>query len=84
MDKEEFIKLATSCGYSTKSAAKKYTELCQKESYSNDDFIALHEGNMRWSNIKTDRGMVYIKNGKTTAFSNGIKGNSDSGQDWKY
>lgn len=78
----QFVELAVKCGYSNKPAANKYVKECNKEEYDTSDFIVLHEKSMRWSNVKTDKGMLAIKNGKTTAFSNGIQGNSSKRQDW--
>lgn len=84
MTKEEFIRTAQSSGYSTKTEAKKYVELNPKEDYSMNDLIVLHEGNMHWQGISGDKGLGYAYgvNGKTTAYSNGISGNSGSRQDW--
>lgn len=82
MTKEEFVELAIKCGYSNKPAANKYVKEYDKKEYDTSDFIVLHEKSMRWSNVKTDKGMLAIKNGKTTAFSNGIRGNSNRHQDW--
>ena len=84
MNKQEFIKLAVSSGYGTKSAAEHYTEQHDKSEYTTDDFIELHHASMRWSGVAAHKGLrpVYNLNGKTTAF-NGIRGNSGSGQDWR-
>lgn len=84
MKKEEFIRTVQSCGYGTETGAKKYVELNSKEEYGTDDLIALHEGNMHWQGISGDKGLGYAYgvNGKTTAYSNGICGNSGSRQDW--
>ena len=84
MNKQEFIKLAVSSGYGTKSAAEHYTEQHEKSEYTTDDFIELYHASMRWSGVAADKGLrsVYNLNGKTTAF-NGIRGNSGSGQDWR-
>lgn len=78
MKKEEFIRTVQICGYGTKTGAKKYVELNPKEEYGTDDLIALHEGNMHWQGINGDKGLGYAYgvNGKTTAYSNGISGNS--------
>ena len=85
MTKDEFIKLAVSSGYGTKSAAERYTERHNKTEYTTDDFIELYHTSMRWIGVSSDKGLnhVYGMNGKTTAFSNGIKGNSGGGQDWR-
>ena len=84
MSKQEFIKLAVSSGYGTKSAAEHYTEQHDKSEYTTDDFIELYHTSMRWSGVASDKGLrsVYKLNGKTTAF-NGIRGNSGNGQDWR-
>lgn len=84
MNREEFIKTVQKCGYGTKKGAEKYVEQNPKEDYGTDDIIALHEGNMHWQGINGDKGLnsVYGLNGKTTAFSNGICGNSGERQDW--
>lgn len=83
-EKEEFIRTVQICGYGTKTGAKKYVELNPKEEYGTDDLIDLHEGNMHWQGISGDKGLGYAYgvNGKTTAYSNGICGNSGSRQDW--
>lgn len=84
MKKEEFIRTVQICGYGTKTGAKKYVELNPKEEYGTDDLIALYEGNMHWQGINGDKGLRYAygANGKTTAYSNGICGNSGTRQDW--
>lgn len=82
MTKEEFVELAVKCGYSNKPATNKYVKECNKEEYDIDDFILLYEKSMRWQNVKSDKGMLQIRNGKITAFSNGIQGNSSKRQDW--
>lgn len=84
MNAEEFVRTVQSCGYGTKNGAKKYIEQNPKEEYSTDDLIALHEGNMHWQGVSEDKGLRYVygANGRTTAFSNGIAGNSGPGQDW--
>ena len=83
MNKQEFIKLAVSSGYGTKSAAEHYTEQHDKSEYTTNDFISLYHTSMRGSGVTAHKGLrqVYNLNGKTTAF-NGIRGNSGSGQDW--
>lgn len=84
MNKQEFIKLAVSSGYGTKSATERYTEQHNKPEYTTDDFIELYHTYMRWSGVAAHKGLrpVYNLNGKTTAF-NGIRGNSGNGQDWR-
>ena len=82
MTKEEFVELAVKCGYSNKPAANKYVKEYDKEDYYTYYFILLHQKSMRCQNVKADKGMLWIRNGKTTAFSNGIRGNSSRHQDW--
>ena len=84
MKKEEFIKLAPKCGYGSTTAASKYVEEHQKEDYGTDDFVSLYESSIHWQGISGDKGLGYAYgvNGKTTAYSNGIAGNSGARQDW--
>lgn len=84
MKKEEFIKLVPKCGYGSTTAAKRYIEEHQKEDYGTDDFVSLYESSMHWQGIGGDKGLGYAYgvNGKTTAYSNGIAGNSGVRQDW--
>lgn len=84
MNAEEFVRTVQICGYGTKTGAKKYVELNPKEDYSTDDLIVLHEGSMHWQGVSRDKGLRYAygTNGKTTAHSNGICGNSGVRQDW--
>lgn len=84
MKKEKFIKLAPKCGYGSMTAANKYVEEHQKEDYGTDDFKELYESSMHWQGISADKGLGYAYgvNGKTTAYSNGICGNSGARQDW--
>lgn len=84
MKAEEFVKLASKCGYGTKASAKRYVEENPKEDYDTDDFKELYETSMHWQGISGDKGLGYAYgvNGKTTAFRNGICGNSGSRQDW--
>lgn len=88
MNKEQFIKTAVKSGYGSEDAAKEYVEAHDKPEYDTDDFIALYHqypGCMHWGKCASDKGLrpVYGMNGKTTAMSNGIAGNSGSGQDWR-
>ena len=85
MTREEFIKLAVSSGYGTKSASEHYVEQHDKSEYTTDDFISLYHTSMHWSGVKADKGLLpaYEVNGRTTAFRNDICGNSGSGQDWR-
>ena len=48
------------------------------------DIVELYHTSMRWGGCATDKGLrpVFGVNGKTT-MSNGIAGNSGSGQDWE-
>lgn len=86
MNRNEFIKMSVECGYSDKKHAENYVETYPKKVYSEDDFINLYHYNDPWNKNKSTKGLrkIYGVNGKTTAFSNGIKGNSSSGQDWSY
>lgn len=85
MNKTEFIRLAVSSGYGTKASAEHYTEEHAKPEYTTDDFIELYHTSMRWSGVSADKGLysAYGINGKTTAFRNGVCGNSGNGQDWR-
>lgn len=85
MTKDEFIKLAVSSGYGTKSAAERYVNQHNKTEYTTDDFIEMYHTSMHWSGVSSDKGLnhVYGLNGRTTAFSNGICGNSGGRQDWR-
>ena len=97
MTKEEFVKIAQRCGYGTKKiakkyieqnpkkSAKKYVEKNPKEEYDTNDLITLYEGSMHWEGVNGDKGLryAYDVNGKTTAYSNGICGNSGARQDWE-
>lgn len=85
MNKQEFIKLVVSSGYGTQSAAEHYIEQHDKTEYTTEDFIELYHTSMHWSGVASDKGLnhVYGLNGRTTAFSNGIRGNSGGGQDWR-
>lgn len=84
MNKEGFIKAAVSSGYGSKEAAVRYIEQHQKDEYTVQDFIELYHQSMRWKGCKSDKGLrpVYGINGRTTAMSNGIAGNSGGRQDW--
>ncbi len=84
MTAEEFIRTVQTCGYGTKTEAKKYVGLNPKEDYGTNDLIVLHEGNMHWQGINEDKGLGYAYGvkGKTTAFRNGVCGNSGPRQDW--
>lgn len=84
MNAEEFVRTVQICGYGTKKGAKKYVELNPKENYSTDDLIVLYEGSMRRQGVNGDKGLRYTygTNGKTTAYSNGVCGNSGVRQDW--
>lgn len=85
MNKDEFVKAAALSGYGSKAAAAKYTEQCQKDEYTEQDFIELYHESMRWDYCKSVKGLrpIYGANGKTTAMSNGIAGNSGERQDWR-
>lgn len=85
MNEKEFIKLAVSSGYGTKVATERYVNQHDKTKYTTEDFIELYHTSMHWSGVASDKGLnhVYGLNGRTTAFSNGIRGNSGGGQDWR-
>lgn len=85
MNKQEFIKLAVSSGYGTQSAAEHYIEQHDKTEYTTEDFIELYHTSMHWSGVAADKGLLpaHGVNGRTTAFRNGVGGNSGSGQDWR-
>lgn len=85
MNKDEFIRLAVSSGYGTKASAEHYVNQHNKPKYTTDDFIEMYHTSMHWSGVASDKGLnhVYGLNGRTTAFSNGIRGNSSGGQDWR-
>jgi len=84
MNAEEFVKAAKLSGYASQKAARTYTERVSKEEYMDQDFIELYHTNMHWTGCAADKGLkeVWGVNGKTTAMSNGIAGNSGPGQDW--
>ena len=85
MNKQEFVKLAVSSGYGTKASAEHYVNQHDKTEYTTDDFICLYHTSMHWSGVKADKGLLpaHGVNGRTTAFRNGVAGNSGSGQDWR-
>lgn len=87
MNEIEFIRAAVQSGYANTAAAKAYTERTGKECYSAEDFIDLHQMSMHWQGVSADKGLrsVYgmAAGCRTTAISNGIQGDSGSGQDWK-
>lgn len=88
MNKEQFIKAAVQSGYGSEEAAKEYIEAHDKSEYDTDDFIALYHqypGCMNWEKAKRTKGLrpVFGMHGKTTAFSNGIAGSSETNQDWR-
>lgn len=85
MNKEEFVKLAVSSGYANKHAAEQYAEKTGREEFTDNDFIELYHTSMHWEGCAADKGLrgVYGVNGRTTAMSNGIAGNSGNGTDWR-
>lgn len=85
MSKEEFINLAVSCGYGTKAAAENYVNKHDKPEYTTSDFIELYHTSMHWYGVASDKGLLpaHGVNGRTTAFRNGVGGNSGSSQDWR-
>ena len=84
MNKDEFIKLCVQCGYSNEKAAQEYAENNPKKEYTEKDFMDLYHTAMHWDNVSNTKGLRYVwgLNGKTTAYSNGIIGNSSGRQDW--
>lgn len=71
MNAKEFIKIAYNGGYALKKNAQKYTEKYPKKSYTVQDFVNVyrfHEKKKRQPHCI----MSTIRNGKTTAFRNGI------------
>lgn len=84
MNTEEFIKTCVESGYANKKAAEKYVKNARKNEFTDDDIVELYHTSMRWSGCAADKGLrpVWGINGKTTAMSNGIVGNSGSRQDW--
>ena len=85
MDKEEFIKWQYRPGAETRSAAEHYVNQHDKPEYTTEDFIDMYHTSMHWCGVSSDKGLSYAYGvkGRTTAFSNGIVGNSGSGQDWR-
>lgn len=85
MNKEEFIKLAVSSGYGTKGTAEKYVKENDKQEYTTDDFISMYHQSMHWNGVSADKGLLPVHgvNGRTTAFRNGVEGNSGSRQEWR-
>lgn len=84
MNREEFIKTCVQSGYAGKGAAEEYADISGKDEFTDSDIVELYHMSMRWSGCATDKGLrfVYGANGKTTAMSNGIMGNSNSHTDW--
>lgn len=85
MNAKEFIETFQKSGYGSKKSAETYVENHKKSNYTTDDIIELYHSCEEVRNagryIKGLRS-VYGINGKTTAMSNGIAGNSGSRQDW--
>jgi hypothetical protein len=86
MNSAEFIKTVQKSGYGSERDAKEYVQNHPKSDYDTDDIIQMHQvyDNMKWpaQDIKGMRSYVYGVNGRTTAMSNGIMGNSNGSQDW--
>lgn len=82
--REEFVAAAVKSGYCSKKSAKQYTDNHPKDFFTDDDFVEVHRETFCWSGSHSAklRDTLGI-NGKTTAFSNGIKGNSSEYQDWE-
>lgn len=85
MNSKEFIKTVRKSGYGSEKDAKDYVKNHPKDDYDTDDIIRMHQiyDNMKWP-AQDIKGMRYIfgVNGRTTAMSNGIMGNSSERQDW--
>lgn len=69
MDKDEFVKTCSSCGYASNKMAKVYVRDHPKDSYGTDDIISLYRKNRNFTGNHTC-GLSYIPNGRTTAFQN--------------
>ena len=84
MTKEEFVKIATRGGYADKKSAEKYAKNCQREFFSDQDLMEVYRFAESQNDHHSHPGLVQSANtnGKTTAFSNGIRGNSSIHQDW--
>lgn len=85
MDAKEFIETFQKSGYGSKKSAEAYVECHQKSDYTTDDIIELyHSCEEARSAGRDTKGLrsIYSINGKTTAMSNGIAGNSGNRQDW--
>lgn len=85
MTKEDFIKFAVLSGYGSRKSAEDYAKQHPEDDYTDKDFIELYYMSERWEHIASVKGLrpVHGINGKTTAMSNGIKGNSGVSQDWE-
>lgn len=84
MNRGQFIKTCVQSGYASKHAAEHYADETGKSELADSDIVELYHTSMRWSGCAADKGLrfVYGANGKTTAYSNGVSGNSGSRQDW--
>lgn len=84
MNREEFIKTCVQSGYASKHAAEHYADESGKSEFTDSDIVELYHTSMHWEGCASDKGLrfVYGANGKTTAMSNGIMGNSNSHTDW--
>lgn len=85
MNKLDFIKTIKESGYGSEKNAKEYVRLHPKENYNTNDIVDMYHTytslNIAGGDTKGLR-HVYGINGKTTAMSNGIRGNSSGNQDW--
>ena len=85
MDAKTFIETIQKSGYGSKKSAETYVDSHQKNDYTTDDIIELYHS---YEEVKCTgrytKGLrsIYGINGKTTAMSNGIAGNSGNRQDW--
>lgn len=85
MNKFDFIKTIKESGYGSEKNAKEYVDLHPKDEYNTNDIIDMYHAYTNISVAGGDvRGLRYVHgiNGKTTAMSNGIMGNSSRNQDW--
>ena len=86
MDAKEFIETFQKSGYGSKKSAETYVENHKKNNYTIDNIIELYhsyeEVRCTVHGVKGLRS-IYGINGKTTAMSNGIAGNSGNRKDWE-
>ena len=84
MTKTEFVKAATKSGYASKKIAESYVKTHPQDEYTDNDLISVYRYAENQSSKHTRPGLIpaAYTNGKTTAFSYGIRGNSSTHQDW--